>query len=555
VSVPPTAAAADLPVVYLTYDDGPAAVTGALLDLLAEYDAHVTFFLVGRAIPSQRAMVRRELAAGHAVANHSWSHPALPRLSSAQITTELELTNRAIRDAGGDPRCFRPPYGSTNGRVASVGASLGLHEVLWDVDTLDWRFPTTTAILSHLGAPRDGLVVLMHDGGGPRHATLEATRVVLERWKGRVRFEALPQCRGAFAQPAPPAPTPGTPVLIPETVGEPLGFEAVPPVRLVDTRQGTRLAAGETVVVEQPADAAAAAAVSLTVTGASAAGYLQAWDCAGEPATSVLNFAAREVRAGAATVSLAEGRRFCVRTSAAVDLIVDLTGRFTSTGPRAELTGTRVVDTRSGSPLAPGWHRLGAAWPAQVTAISAVVTLVGGGSPSDFVSLLPCAQVTDSSMAPPVSAANGATTVANFVQLGVEGGLCAYLSAPRHLLLDVVAEWGASGNVAYRAVRPTRVLDTRVGAGWSGPLDAQAWYEIALGRPVAGVAGTLTATGASGPGFASAVPCAAGPPALSTVQYGAADVAVATVVRGDRLCVYPSTSTHLLFDATGVFTS
>lgn len=555
-------AAGALPVVYLTFDDGPAPTTPALLDLLRSRGAHATFFVVGQEAAPQQAMVRRELAEGHAVGNHSWSHPELPRLTDAEIRSQLARTSDAIRSAGGTPSCFRPPYGATSDRVQSIASSLGMQQILWNVDTRDWEHQDVSSIMSHFGGPRDGVVILMHDGGGNRGATLRATSMLLDQWQGRARFEALPHCLGpnatagggttAGGTAADPDPLPGQPVTVAIDGGEPLGFVPVAPSRLLDTRNGRRLAAGEIRTVDVPASlAASAAAVNLTVADPAADGYLQAWNCAGDPETSVVNFQARETRAGSTTVAVAVDR-FCVRSSVDTQLVVDLTGVFSPSGARAELVAVRAVDTRAGAPIGPRWQRLALDLPAATTAISAVVTLVGAGGPTDFVSLLPCSQVTGPDMAPPISAANGAVPAADLVQLGVDGGVCAFASAPRHVLVDLVAEWGA-GRLAYRPVTPTRVLDTRTGRDWSGRLAADVWYDVAIGADVAGITGTLTAVDPWAPGFASAVPCASGQPATSTVQLAPGAIAGATIVAGPRWCVFTSARAHALFDVTGYF--
>ena len=99
------------------------------------------------------------------VGNHSWTHPHLTQMSQAQMQSELSQTQNAIRSATGTtPRLFRPPYGETNGTLRAVEQSLGLTEVIWDVDSQDWNGASTAAIVQAAGRLTNGQVILMHDG-------------------------------------------------------------------------------------------------------------------------------------------------------------------------------------------------------------------------------------------------------------------------------------------------------------------------------------------------------------------------------------------------------
>ena len=560
VGTPAPAGAAALPVVYLTFDDGPAASTGRLLDVLSGAGAHATFFVVGTAIQGQEAMMRREISEGHAVANHTWDHKELPRLSGEAVRNELTSASDAIeRVTGVRPSCFRPPYGATNDTVAATASDLGMRQILWNVDTLDWQLQDLGSIMSHFGQPRDGLVILMHDGGGrSRGATIAATQLLLDKWKGAARFEAMPQCLGSLTE---PLATPGSPPVLPMAMSVGLGFTPTAPARLLDTRGTPPLRAGETRVITPavPADTGAVA-VNLTMIDPAAAGYLQAWNCAGEPSTSVVNAGAHAVRAGSATVELAAGS-FCVRSSVATHLAIDLSGVFAPAGAPAELSALRTTDTRSGAPIGPRWQRLAMEPPVGVTGWSAVVTMLPLDSVALFVSILPCAAVTEPTMPPPVSAVNGSSPEANLVQAATDGGWCAYASRPAHLIVDLQAAWGV-GALHYHPIPPTRVLDTRNGTGWKGKVAELGWYDLGVGVGVgAGVAGTLTVVGPRGGGYASAVPCAASGgrpsavPPTSEVQFvdGEPASATASIVPGPQVCAVASRRAHLIFDVTGIF--
>ncbi|MBR8640583.1 polysaccharide deacetylase family protein [Streptomyces tuirus] len=149
--------------VALTFDDGPAApYTGTLLDHLAQYDARATFFTVGQNVAAHPELVRAEARAGHEIANHSWNHPDLTRLTPAEIRSQLTRTNAAIEAATGkEPTLFRPPYGAINGKVRSA---TGLSPVLWDLDTEDWKYPDASRVAQSVTSKVDrNDVILLHD--------------------------------------------------------------------------------------------------------------------------------------------------------------------------------------------------------------------------------------------------------------------------------------------------------------------------------------------------------------------------------------------------------
>ena len=161
----PAAAAACNGYVGLTYDDGPTGSTGALLNALRANGARATMFNVGQKVQQNPGAAQSQVSAGMWIGNHSWTHPHLTQLSQAQMQSELSQTQNAIRSATGTtPRLFRPPYGETNGTLRAVESSLGLTEVIWDVDSQDWNGASTAQIVQAAGRLTNGQVILMHDG-------------------------------------------------------------------------------------------------------------------------------------------------------------------------------------------------------------------------------------------------------------------------------------------------------------------------------------------------------------------------------------------------------
>jgi peptidoglycan/xylan/chitin deacetylase (PgdA/CDA1 family) len=175
----------------LTFDDGPAECTSALLEVLARHDARATFFVIGQRAARRRELVRRIAREGHEVGNHSWSHPDLRALAPAALRVELERTSDAIERATGErPSLFRPPYGFTNRAVRDAASALGMRSVLWDVSTDDWLRPGAGQIAAVLRAASPGAVVLMHDGRagagrGERSQTVAAVARLLAERKPR----------------------------------------------------------------------------------------------------------------------------------------------------------------------------------------------------------------------------------------------------------------------------------------------------------------------------------------------------------------------------------
>jgi peptidoglycan/xylan/chitin deacetylase (PgdA/CDA1 family) len=151
--------------VALTFDDGPFDYTGKVLDMLAEHHAKATFFVVGQMVtPQTRFYLRRMVSEGHELGNHSWDHPPLTSLSHGALRGQLERTQEVVKAAtGATMRLLRPPYGATDGKVAEEAAHVGLAQIMWDVDTLDWRDRDSSLVARRASEARPGSVVLMHD--------------------------------------------------------------------------------------------------------------------------------------------------------------------------------------------------------------------------------------------------------------------------------------------------------------------------------------------------------------------------------------------------------
>lgn len=125
--------------VWLTFDDGPHKTnTGKILDVLAQHKIRATFFVVGRHCSLYPDILKRTAAAGHRIANHTFNHPDLTKLSAASVKAELKQTEAIIAPYVKGQKLIRPPYGAHNAAVDRIISSLGYRMIIWNVDTVDW---------------------------------------------------------------------------------------------------------------------------------------------------------------------------------------------------------------------------------------------------------------------------------------------------------------------------------------------------------------------------------------------------------------------------------
>ncbi len=176
-----SAATTERKVVALTFDDGPSEYTERFLDVLREKGVPGTFFEVGQEMPGREATMRRILAEGSEIGDHTMSHVELPGYGQiAGAATRIKTYT------GFEPCLFRPPYGAVDSRLVGTAGSLGLKTILWDVDPRDWSLPGTGSIYSNVvNNAKPGAIILMHDGGGPRGETLAALPRIIDTLRAR----------------------------------------------------------------------------------------------------------------------------------------------------------------------------------------------------------------------------------------------------------------------------------------------------------------------------------------------------------------------------------
>ena len=167
--------------VALSFDDGPSAeLTPKVLDLLKQYNAHATFYIVGSHVEGNEAIIRRIVDEGHELGDHSYSHPYLPKKSADEVYNEVKKTSDLIAKAslGLRPMSLRPPYGGYDKMVA---VQAGIAIVNWSIDSLDWKYRDAAKTIEHIKEnTHNGGILLMHD----IHAeSVEALPAVLEYLK------------------------------------------------------------------------------------------------------------------------------------------------------------------------------------------------------------------------------------------------------------------------------------------------------------------------------------------------------------------------------------
>lgn len=191
---------------YLTFDDGPDPVwSSQVLAVLRKYQAHATFFMIGRNAATFQDVIVQIASDGNTLANHSYNHFDLTTLGFQNFSLEVGDTEQTIRYALRDhpellsqvTRCLRPPYGKTNETVYAWAAGMGYSISMWNLDTRDWAGTKPENILADFSKKlQPDRVILFHDGGEDRQNSVEALDLVLHELIMQ-NYEVLPYCTEA----------------------------------------------------------------------------------------------------------------------------------------------------------------------------------------------------------------------------------------------------------------------------------------------------------------------------------------------------------------------
>jgi peptidoglycan/xylan/chitin deacetylase (PgdA/CDA1 family) len=175
------------PRVALTFDDGPhPRWTPEILDVLQRNGVPATFFAVGLQASRYADLVRREVAMGMTIGDHTWGHVRLRGLPPEAVTSELKRAKDLLASLGATVAVCRPPAAAFDPQTVEIAAALGMRTVVWNVDPRDWQRPPAAEIVKRvLDAVRPGSIVLLHDGGGDRGQTVAALQPLIDGLRAR----------------------------------------------------------------------------------------------------------------------------------------------------------------------------------------------------------------------------------------------------------------------------------------------------------------------------------------------------------------------------------
>jgi peptidoglycan/xylan/chitin deacetylase (PgdA/CDA1 family) len=188
--------------IALTFDDGPwENTTEDVLEILEQYRIKATFFLVGQQIQARPELAKKIAAAGHALGNHTWTHP-MQNVDETTAAQEIGNTKRLIYELTGiQAQLFRPPGGNLSGRLVPYAQQQKDAVVLWSTDSSDYYASAPVIIDNVLSTAQPGGIVLLHDGGGDRRATVQALPPIIEGLQRQgYQFVTLPELMAAQAK-------------------------------------------------------------------------------------------------------------------------------------------------------------------------------------------------------------------------------------------------------------------------------------------------------------------------------------------------------------------
>jgi peptidoglycan/xylan/chitin deacetylase (PgdA/CDA1 family) len=162
-------------VVALTFDDGPSKYTNELLDVLKQNNVSATFFVIGNKVDIYSDTLIKAINNGNEIGNHSYNHKWLTKVDDNELENQINKTQEIIFEKTGyKPTSFRPTYGSINNNMRQ---KINLNIVLWNVDTMDWKYKSIDKIVSRATKNTKDLdIILMHD---TRKRTVEAVKKII----------------------------------------------------------------------------------------------------------------------------------------------------------------------------------------------------------------------------------------------------------------------------------------------------------------------------------------------------------------------------------------
>ena len=176
--------------IALTFDDGPHPKdTPQVLNTLAKYDIHATFFLVGRYVEKYPNLVKQIYQSGHQLGVHGYRHRPFPLENPATLQTQLDRTRNAIANACGiSPETIkdlRPPYGAFTLKTAAMLAAWGYRLVLWNNIPPHWMQPVSWTIKQVLDQIHPGSIIVLHDGHGHGTKVAQILDIIIPKLKAQ----------------------------------------------------------------------------------------------------------------------------------------------------------------------------------------------------------------------------------------------------------------------------------------------------------------------------------------------------------------------------------
>lgn len=166
----------DSKMIALTFDDGPSKYTEEILNILKKNECNATFFVLGNKVSIYSDLLIESINNGNEIGNHSYNHKWMIKLNEKDLENQISKTQDIIKEyTGYTPTLIRPTYGSLNDRIKKISS---LDIVLWNVDTLDWKYKNPNKIVENATKKlKDGNIILMHD---THKQTLEALPKILK---------------------------------------------------------------------------------------------------------------------------------------------------------------------------------------------------------------------------------------------------------------------------------------------------------------------------------------------------------------------------------------
>nr|WP_245912455.1 polysaccharide deacetylase family protein [Calothrix elsteri] len=171
-------------VIALTYDDGPnPPYTNELINILNRLEIKATFFTIGQNIEAHPEIIKMLVTSGHEVGNHSYSHQKLIWKKPNFVTREINQTDELLRKLGvTNEILFRAPFGFKRFTLPYILNRMQKKHILWNVDPKDYQENNPELIANHVVENvTPGAIILLHDGGSDRTATIAATEIIITK--------------------------------------------------------------------------------------------------------------------------------------------------------------------------------------------------------------------------------------------------------------------------------------------------------------------------------------------------------------------------------------